>query len=186
MTTLVLQPDGTNGIDSYVNNANPTTNYGTSTDLQWGQPTTNVCRSYIKFDLSSIPPASTIISATLELNRWAWTGGGAGEPYDRVYRVTSSWDEGAITWNVQPSWSTDTIMGTIPYVAAPGTATITLDTTQFSLMVATNYGMMLRGREDATSTGELANSSDDSVSSVRPKLTIDYIPAGGSQVVMII
>ena len=76
-------------------------------------------------------------------------------------------------------------MGAIPFVTAPGTATITLDTTQFSLMIASNYGMMLRGREDATGTGELANSSDDSVSSVRPKLTIDYIPAGGSQVVVI-
>ncbi|MCC6129963.1 MAG: DNRLRE domain-containing protein [Acidobacteria bacterium] len=51
----------------------------------------------IWFDLSSIPPSSTIISATLELQATARSNTGGAEPRTRrvgLFRVLKTWDEG--------------------------------------------------------------------------------------------
>ena len=72
-TTLVLQPDNTTGKDAFVffQDITPSassTNYGESTYLEakwWtgcGQPKGS--RSFLEFDLSSIPSSESIISAT--------------------------------------------------------------------------------------------------------------------------
>lgn len=56
--------------------------------------------AYLRFDLSSLPAASTIHSAQLQLYLVQWTDKG---PYTvNAHAVTQSWDEGTIRWNNQP------------------------------------------------------------------------------------
>ena len=62
-------------------------------------------RSYLKFDLSSIPADSMIISATFRIKH----AGGRDYPGESrtvsFYRVTGSWAESTITWNNRPGYS---------------------------------------------------------------------------------
>lgn len=75
------------------------TNYGTSTGMYVGYDLdTGTFRSFVRFDLSSIPSGSTINSASFN----AYVDGVSGSPTIDVYRVLSSWGEHNITWNNQP------------------------------------------------------------------------------------
>jgi hypothetical protein len=77
-------------------------NFGADTQLvvwanfpNWGG------RSYLKFDLSSIPSGHVVTGATLEL--YVFNGGGLGSGID-IWRVGSdAWSESTITWNSQPT-----------------------------------------------------------------------------------
>ena len=57
--------------DAYVHSGNPNTNYGNSTlyvgDENWNNPAI-CCRSYLKFNLGSIPAGSTIISKDMAVH----------------------------------------------------------------------------------------------------------------------
>lgn len=73
-------------------------------------------RSLIEFDLSSIPPESTIEEATLSLYfnpqsaEIPSTQGHSqrdGSNRSILSRITSPWTEDLVTWNNQPSISTD-------------------------------------------------------------------------------
>ena len=57
----------------------------------------------LRFDLSSIPPGSTINSAELQLNLQEALNGFPTVTLD-VSRVTTAWSEGTVTWNSRPSW----------------------------------------------------------------------------------
>lgn len=61
--------------------------------------------SLIKFDISSILSDTNIISASLKLYYYDNSG---NNPKDRplnLYRITSDWNEDAVTWNNQPSYA---------------------------------------------------------------------------------
>ena len=111
---MTLQPGAASGIDAEVVSYSPTVNYGTAKELNtlaWtinGTPVTQ--RTYLKFDLSSIPPGSIITSATLNLYFDSTTTSANHTLYgdNRAYiqRVTSPWNENTITWNNQPTATT--------------------------------------------------------------------------------
>ncbi len=61
------------------------------------------CDILIKFDLSSIPPSTPILSASLNLYYYDW---GDTNPVGRsltVYRITSDWQEMTVNYNTRPS-----------------------------------------------------------------------------------
>jgi len=91
IVTTTLTPTA----DAYVNQATPSTNYGTSPDLKAG--TAPIMRSYLKF---VVPPLSgPVTSATLRL--FATTSSATG--FD-VRSAGSGWNEGTITYaSGQPS-----------------------------------------------------------------------------------
>ena len=95
--------------DAYVNQATPTTNYGTSADLKAG--TTPIMRSYLKF---VIPPLSGPVSnATLRL--YATTSSATGF---EVRSAGNGWNEATMTYaSGQPSRS-----ATITATSGPVTA----------------------------------------------------------------
>lgn len=64
-----------------------------------------VNRSYLKFDLSSIPNGAQITSARLKLYRvgLALQTETTGAPMVQCYVANDDWDENTITWNLQPS-----------------------------------------------------------------------------------
>lgn len=95
-----------NPADSYVHDQNAETNFGTSTNLYVGDENHNdpiaTTRTYLKFDLSSIPEGATINSATLYLFAW-----GTGPDPDIVVEAhyledDTSWQPNTITWNNAP------------------------------------------------------------------------------------
>lgn len=81
-------------------------NYGTSIALFCGRFTQpgDSYRSLLKFDLSNLPPASTINSAYLNLYMYRNETSAAGE-YIAVYRLLNDWSQQTVTWNNQPPFS---------------------------------------------------------------------------------
>ena len=80
------QPNGTDGMDTYIESGSTTTNFWTEVSLRIGEgngSTNDLNRSLIKFDLSSIPANATITSATLSL----WTSNDLSDN-DRTIEIT--------------------------------------------------------------------------------------------------
>jgi len=94
--------------DAHVASAAPWGNFGGNPHLQTGY----CCGEfpgktfiYIKFDLSSIPAGSTIAGATLGIYLDSGNGFPGGMNLN-ASQVVSDWQEGGITWNNKPDWST--------------------------------------------------------------------------------
>lgn len=87
--------------DSYTQEANPTTNYGTSTTLYVETTTSGQYRHmFIDFDLSSLDKYE-VASSKLSLY-----SGFSNDDFNLKYsHVTSSWTSGGITWNNEPTYS---------------------------------------------------------------------------------
>jgi len=111
--TLTLQPGPDEGQDCYLNSS-----YGTA-QLPYGngpsliasaytyQGDYGIGRSLLRFDLGSIPPTATILSAKLSLfyNPDNSHGVQLGDNACYIKRITSYWDEPTTCWNTQPSYS---------------------------------------------------------------------------------
>ena len=116
--TLTLQPDATTGKDAMLHGTTGymDNNYGTDSELPadaWtfgGTP--GVIRSVIAFDLSTIPVNSTVTSAKLSLyatndvNSMGQHSTASGPNDCWLERITSAWDEATVTWNTQPTTTT--------------------------------------------------------------------------------
>jgi 2',3'-cyclic-nucleotide 2'-phosphodiesterase (5'-nucleotidase family) len=92
--------------DAQVASGNPTTNYGTGTNIFVQSSTSGFGneRGWLRFDLSGIPAAATIASANLQL--WNWKATGAALPTEVLGSTDDSWLETGITWNSQPVFGT--------------------------------------------------------------------------------
>lgn len=107
-TTLILQPGPDEGKDAKVFSLSPSNNYGNDQDFiaaawTW-DGTPGLLRSYLQFDLSSIPEEAGIISAKLSLfyNDESTSNGQEGENAAYLRRVIEDWDESTIDWTSKP------------------------------------------------------------------------------------
>jgi len=175
--TITIQPGGIDGKDAYVYDNSPTINYGNSGGLVIGTSTgLNICRSYLQFDLSSVPPTAVILYARLMLYySWSWPN----TPfYISLYEVEESWGEDTITWDNQPASSAVEEVKT--YI--PGSATNDFRYWYINDLVKgwydgsiSNYGMVLRDTDESTVESQKTfSSSDHWDASMRPILEIDY------------
>lgn len=189
--TAVIQPGPNDGKDALIASGFPTLNFGSvPTSFQIGYVDAGSyekSRGLYQFDLSVIPAGATITSATFNLYQNGLANG--TDLTIDLHQVTSSWSEGTVNWNTQPSFSAT------PEVSLVLDNTINLwrtwDVT--SLVddwhngVVTNNGMVLIAPDaeagvvdwyrvfftseralNATITGEIA---------VRPKLIVQFTPA---------
>ncbi|GEM_PF-3081567 len=101
---IVLQPDASAGIDTYVSSYNDTVNYGSNPYLFMAgstAPQNDTLNLYIKFDLSAITPGTTINNVRIDFYSYGQNGGMQG--YDLgTYEVLGSWKEDSLTWRNQP------------------------------------------------------------------------------------
>lgn len=142
------------------------TNYGTSTGMRVGHDLdAGTYRSFVLFDLSSIPSELTIISASFN----AYVSQASGPVTIEVYRVLSSWDEHTVTWNNQPSPSWGESEVTVTYDDKG--KWVSWDVTELVrgwLRGIPNYGLGLWG-----TTGDWA-SFNTRETAYTPYLLIDY------------
>jgi hypothetical protein len=196
--TLTLQPDGTAGIDTYVNEAAPTTAVGTQQTLSARSTGANRRNTLLKFDVSSIPAGSTINSATLTL----WTAVSVGTTFtlNNILVANSAWVEGA-TWDYAvPStvrWAGDsgadagtdagctqsgtdysaTQLGTFTNVNAEAADTqydITLSTAEVTTWLTANYGLVMRSTAGTAGINTFRSSDYATDATKRPQLAVDY------------
>lgn len=194
MAELTIQGSGVT--DVTIADDTPTTNLNGETYLNVGEhnATVAVKKSLVKFDLSAIPAASTIIDATMTLTY-------QGDASDNartlnVFRVKRAWSDSQATWNVYTtgnSWTsagcnddTDDRDGTpVGSVAVP--ASPTLDTEVSITIDATAVATMINGGANGNNGFLLQNtglnndlllyhSTEASTSGFRPKLVINYTP----------
>ena len=152
---------------------NPDTNYGTIDEMKIKALSNKEDRSFVRFDISSIPAGTTINSATLTL--CLNTVPGVTRTYD-VHQVTSSWVETTLTWNLQPTVAASpTDSTTTP--GAPGcmTWTVTADV-QAWVDGTTNNGWRVTDSVIGgdNESGKIRTREDLVVPAEQPKLVVDY------------
>lgn len=193
--TLSLQPDATDGIDATVRSAEPDANYGTYVYIPIGEQddAMNLWRSFIKFDLSTLPTAATVSSATFSL--YADLDRSSNARTFRVFRLKRAWSESQVTWNIFSTgnnWSTaggfhsdDCEQTDIGSRAMTATETLnvfkdfSLTPTSKSALDLGN-GWLLKADVE-NSDCYFFSSSDSSTAANRPKLEIIYtVPSGSS------
>ena len=184
--TLTIQPDGAAGKDSYVNKMYPTQNYGLERNTFAGVYAADVWwRTYIQFDVSSLPSGAVIEDASLELYYFAAVSTASAGPIG-AYKVTSSWNESSITWDDQPTASS-TATDTVIVPAANTSSFLSWNITElvegwrvknniYNVSTrTTNYGVMLRDTDESTVEHYKGfHTSDELNANERPKLTITY------------
>lgn len=189
MSSVTLMPEA----DALVDQGAPTTNYGSAGYLCAGfasngaAPVVGLCRTWLRFNLGSIPVGSTINSATLKLLLFQGNG---GDNYSALFlliqRSTNiTWVESTITWNTADNASVSgATSGSIDCISSnPFEADINL-TTDVAAAFASGK-VTWRIREDISGVesidgGELMQSKDYP-GATYPNLVITYTPPASSR-----
>lgn len=133
---------------------------------------TNVrnARAYLKFDLSALPAAATVQSATIQM-----VGGPTSISSTPVTarRVTSTWSEATLTYNSRPSSSGSGVV-TGSSVASGSSEVLTLDVTAMvaargTATIANGWELRPNGANDSW-----WYSSEWSTAAERPTITVIY------------
>ena len=144
-----------------------------------GDPT--FVRSPFKFDLSTIPSGSMVLSAKLTLysNHTPLNGdlvnANAGPDNSiLIQRITSPWDK-FTTWQAQPSTETENQV-IIPHTNLPFLDLIDIDVTEMvkKMVGSNNYGFMVKLQNKVVYTSRIFYSSKFSDNSKHPKLVVTY------------
>jgi len=173
-----IKPEGIEGKDSFVSSAAPDDNFG---DLTYGflgssdSPSIFI-RGYFQYDLSTIPSTAVVTSANFAL--YYATSGLADLPLG-LYKVLEEWDEAIITWNNQPTCSTESEY-TLTIYSGSTTGVYKhwynlTDLIQGWLDGSiVNYGMMIRDADESSLDTMAWVGSSEADEEYRPKLMINY------------
>lgn len=185
---LTLQPGAAAGLDTYLYSGNADGNYDTETG--WAVGASNNYRECVKFNLSSIPPGSAVVSVTL--SPWLYASSNAGNfAIHRILAANSVWGESTASWNnadkdVPTAWAGSvgcSTSGTDHSATAlwsgddglvNGEHTFSLDTTEFEAMLAANHGFIYFDTGGAPARHRFYRSSDYVTAAERPKLVVVY------------
>lgn len=189
MTVLTLQPDAASGVDAFIYTGGATTNFGSNVSLAVGRLSVDsqIYRSLIKFDLSSVPSDAVISSAVLSL----MVNGDYSTNAETisVYRVIRAWTEAGVTWikyDGAVNWQTVGGFGALDCEQTPigATAFAASETVgvfkDFALTPTTKAGLdlgngwLIKADAEAVSNGYGFHSSDAATAGNRPRLVITY------------
>ncbi len=177
LTTVTIQPDDTDGKDTYVYFNIPGSNYGSDAFLFTGAGVGNdICRSYLQFDLSSIPTTAVVTDA--ELGLYYINSVGTGSAPIGAYKVTSSWGEDTMDWFGQPNIAaTPEDTNTVPDAITLAWEYWSIDDLVQGWVDGSiaNHGVLLKDTYEAVEKAYKAfYSSDWGTAAQRPKLVVTY------------
>lgn len=169
--------------DAFVGNGGiENTNFGTQDRLNvfYDKSSTipKVFRSFIQYDISSIPANAIIVDAKLKLVTHT-VDNTISHPIF-VQRVSQSWSGSTVTWNNQPNvYTTDQLSFTHAQTSGTGTHQLNV-TAHVQKMVkdpSNNQGWRIRLQSEtgASTFGLMYHSSEATSSSNRPVLTVEYV-----------
>jgi hypothetical protein len=178
--TIALQP-GAEGKDTMVvSSFYADTPFGGAPYLDLGKITVGVVtryyRSYLQFDLSTVPGNARVIGAYLRLYQVS-SGGTASNNTIGLYQVTSDWEESVITWNTQPNSSTVVEASCTVYSGSADWRTwYNIGDLVQGWLDDTNRGMLLKATDETLIDLAVECWSSDCTTDLgkRPKLVIDY------------
>ena len=193
-----MRPDANCGKDAILHGlaSERTVNYGSNPQFganSWTyQGIPGNVRSIVQFDLSQLPPDAVITSAYLSLYAWPYsTGFGQHSHFSQsnigwLRRVTSSWDENTVTWNIQPT-NTAQNQVVVPESTSPTEDYLNMDVTQLVQDMIDNpsqsFGFLLMEQINDYYCRLNFCSSDFPDITKHPKLVINYtsqFPQGSS------
>jgi hypothetical protein len=157
--------------DAYVNQSNPSTNYGSATTLQVDGASDPDIESYIRFTVTGI--SGTIQSARLRV--YVTTNGSNNGP--AVYAAGSTWTETGITWNNRPARTSSAVdnkgsIGTNTWVEYNVTSLVTGNQTfNFVLAADSADGLIFSSRQGSQPPQLVITFSSDVTSTHTPTLT---------------
>lgn len=191
-TIIRLQGDTQVTQDTTIRSAFPTITGGNDNDLGIGTANDgNIVRSLLRFDLTAIPAATTIISA--DLNLW-FTSTNSALPIDiNLQKVTKAWEENEATWNKSKSTSgwaipggdyAGTKLSTVSGITSPPSdINNALTNWQVPISVvqgwltdsSTNHGFLLKSSNESTKIyKKFASSEQEVADKYKPQLVITY------------
>lgn len=171
-STCTLQGT-TSTTDTYVDEQNPTSSFGSSTTLSVGPKSGKRTWLLVRFDLSScgIPTTGGADSATLNLR--ITNAPGSSQSLD-VSTISSAWS-GTTTWNTVPSTGSSfaTITtGTTSNVTK--SVTVTADVDALIKNSSANYGWLVSEASSSANVTTIFGSADNTTAGSRPQLVINY------------
>jgi len=187
---IILQPDSIEGKDAFIEDyplrEYRNSNFGTHPAFQasaWtAQSIPFITRCLIDFDFSKIPNNATISCAKLILHPAENTAYGTGHSNRSgsnsflVQRITNDWDELSVTWNNQPSVTTNSQaqVGENENSMLVYEIVITKLVRDILDNPSESHGLMIRLATEEYYRRILFASSDYDDSSKHPKLLIEY------------
>lgn len=189
MTAVTLQP----GVaDTYINSANVNTNNNGATINRVGESnaTSDIRRTLMKFDLSAIPAAVNILSATLSM--YLSTDESSNARDFKVYRLKRNWAEAQVTWNIYSTgnnWQTAGGFGAddceqTDIGSRAMTANESADWKDWTLTPAkitemvdgtwANYGFLIKADTESNDCYRFYSRNYAVDTSLRPKLALSY------------
>jgi hypothetical protein len=175
--SLTIQPNTSASKDAPVFQDNPDINYNDNQLAVSQHIAYTQARSYLQFNLSSIPSGAVIIGARLEL-WYSYSDVGSTDASVGAYNVNGNWNASTITWNSQPTYASSAA-ATVTVPADP-----TYDFIYWNILdlakgwidgSIANKGLVLASTDETSIDGaRIFLSSVAANASQRPKLEITY------------
>jgi len=132
-------------------------------------------RTFIMWDLSSIPAGSTIDGAEFQIYCCSFYGTASGQM--QYYRVIEDWNETTVTYSNMPAFTTD---GVVSLSSWPSASTWhAVDVTDFAAAWYSgtdNYGLYCHSSGSSSTSDCAYYSSRVGNPSYRPKLVVTFTP----------
>lgn len=191
MSTLIQAAS----IDSHISGVQTANNFGSAVSLlirvqRFGGVKVALERTIINFDLSSIPPGSTINSAEMRFEVW-FVEASAGVKFERCTRP-STWVESQVTWIVYSTGNNWTAAGgdkdtgttvTDTFPSGTGTWAIATSAQLVSLVqdaidnrsgILSLIGFLTDESDSGSSRGGAMRSTEYDSGSAAPEIEVDY------------
>lgn len=175
--------------DAFIHQGLPDTNFGSGSHMRIGSkndpssPPMGTKRALIHFDLTSLPSDVIITKATFEAyqtdNLYIVPNG------FNIHAVTSSWTEGNVTWNNQPTFGDflGNMDSKIDAIVSFQNNNLTQIVSDWHTNTTTNYGLRFKLPDETLGTGHsgtwgdtFASRENVATNYIPPRLDIEYIP----------
>ena len=175
--SITTKEYNSNIVDTYVYEGNGA-NHSTEQKLYYGVKSGKIYRTYIKINnLPNIDANMPVIGATMELSFVSGTTTGKTA---QVYKVSSSWNAGTITYANQPPIYSSNYLDSCLYNSSVAYMTFDLSTDVTTLydefLAANNYGYVIKYEDESNSNPDynVFHSMESTTTAKRPVVTITY------------